>query len=107
MNLDNPAAAMHTLTQIETDLAHLQNAWEDTASNWYEIQRDIRRAYARTLLTSKAGSVTEKKAEADLAALEADEDGVEAVHDALKHKHKLLESRAMICMAILKAQGRA
>ncbi len=105
--LDSPALVMSRLTQIENALAERQNSYERAAGNWYTAQREIRRQHAIALLGSSQASVTAKKAEADLAALACDGVEFEAEYESLKAVIRVLEMRSMICMAILKSQGRA
>lgn len=107
VELSHPAAIMHRLEQIERDLASRQNAYESAAGRWYEAQREIGRLRARALLTSDAKSVTEKKAEGELAAYDVEGAAAEAEYESLKAVIRVLEQRAMIGMALLKAQGRA
>jgi hypothetical protein len=105
--LDSPAIVMQRLSEIERDLAERQNSYERAAGAWYAAQREIRRVHATALLGSPKTSVTEKKADADIAAAVCDGSEHEAVYESLKAVLRVLETRAMIAMAILKAQGRA
>lgn len=107
MSLDNPAAVMARLAEIEDSLARRQNAYEEAARSWYGAQREIGRRKAQKLLASDKGSVTEKKAEGDVAAYDVEGAAAEAEYEALKAAVKVLETRATIGMSILKAQGRA
>jgi len=106
-DLDSPAVVMHRLTQIERDLANRQNAFEAAARGWYAAQREIKKQHAIALLSSTKGSVTEKKAEADIAASVCDGAEFEADYEAQKAVVRVLETRANVCMSILKSQGRA
>ena len=105
--MDTPAVVMHRLTQIERDLANRQNDFENAARDWHEAQREIRRQHATALLSSSKASVTEKKAEADIAASLCPGAEHEALYEALKAVIRVLETRATICMSVLKSQGRA
>lgn len=106
VDMTDPAAVMDRLARIENDLATRQNVYEAAARGWYAVRRDVERAHAMALLGSLAGSVAEKKAEADLAGLAVE--GVERQdeYEALKAVIRVLETRGTICMSILKAQGR-
>ena len=105
-SMDSPAVVMRRLTEIERDLAERQNSYEQAAGAWYTAQRDIKKASAIALLGSAKASVTEKKAEADLAGLACDGAEHEALYESLKAVIRVLEKRATVCMSILKAQGR-
>lgn len=98
---------MDRLAEIENDLAIRQNLYEDVAGKWFLAQRDIKRVWATALLGSEAGTVTEKKAEADLAAATAPGAELECEYVALKAAISVLEVRATVGMSILKAQGRS
>lgn len=105
-SLDSPHVIHEKLLQIEHDLAVRQNSYEHVAGAWYRAQREIKKAWATALLSSTASSVTEKKAEADLAAQVVDGAEHEAEYEATKAALRVLEQRSMICMALLKSQGR-
>ena len=68
---------------------------------------EIKKAHAIALLSSTKASVTEKKADADIAAYAAEGAEHEAEYEALKAVIRVLETRASICMSVLKAQGRS
>lgn len=106
-DLTAPGVVMARLAEIENDLAVRQNVYERAAGAWYTAQRAIGKAHAVALLSSERGSVTEKKAEAELAALAVEGREHEAEYEALKAAIRVLETRATIGMSILKAQGRA
>ena len=106
MTFSHPGAVIDRLAQIENDLAERQNAYEAAARSWYAAQREIGRVKARALLTSPKASVTEKKAEGDLAAYDVEGAASEAEYEALRAAVKVLETRATIGMSILKAQSR-
>lgn len=107
VTLSDPAAVMARLDEIDTALQERQNAYERAARSWYGAQREIVRVRAVKLLASTAVSVTEKKADADLAAYDVEGASAEAEYEALRAAVKVLELRATIGMSILKAQGRA
>jgi hypothetical protein len=98
---------MARLAQIEKHLAELQNVYEEAAEKWYEAQREIKKAHALALLGSKKGSITEKKAEGDVAAYDVEGSESEAMYESVKGAIRVLETRASIGMSLLKAQGRA
>jgi hypothetical protein len=102
--LDSPHLVMQRLTEIERDLAERQNSYERAAGAWYTAQREIKKAHAIALLSSSKGTVTEKKAEADIAASVCDGSEFEAEYESLKAVIRVLETRATVCMSILKAQ---
>lgn len=105
--LDSPAEVLRLLSSIEADLANRQNAYESAAGTWYAAQREMKRKAAHALLGSDASSVTEKKAEADLAAYDVEGSAREAEYESLKAVIRVLEQRASICQSILRAQGRS
>jgi hypothetical protein len=107
VELDSPALVMQKLTEIEADLAYRQNALETAARHWYQAKREIERVSARALLDSDKGSVTEKKADADLAAYDVEGAVYEAEYEAIKAAVRVLETRASVCQSILRAQGRS
>lgn len=107
IEMDSPAVIMHRLNEIERDLAERQNPYERAAGRWYAAQRDIKKTHAIALLSSAKASVTEKKAEADIAASVCDGAESEAEYEASKAALRVLETRAMVLTSILKAQGRA
>lgn len=107
VDTSHPAALMSKLTEVERDLAERQNTLEDAARRWYKAQREIGKRKASALLTSDKSSVTEKKAEGDLAAYEVEDSAQEAEYEAIKAFVRVLEQRAMILMSLLKAHGRA
>lgn len=51
--------------RLEVSIPVLKTMWHDR----YEAERDLIEARAKAMLTSKAGTVTEKRAEADIASL--------------------------------------
>ena len=107
VRLSDPGAVMDRLAEIENDLAQRQNPYEEAARKWYGAQRELVRRKAEKLLSSEAASVTEKKAEGDLAAFDVEGASAEGEYEALRAAVKVLEIRATIGMSILKAQGRA
>jgi uncharacterized protein YjbK len=106
LGLDHPAGIMNRLVEIESDLAIRQNNLESSARQWYGAKRDIEKEKAQALLGSDRASVTEKKAEADLAAYDVQGAASEAEYEALKAVVRVLETRATVCQSLLKAHGR-
>ncbi len=106
-DLGHPIAVQQTLEEIERDLAKRQNFYEDAARQWFSAQREIRRLTATALLSSGRDSVTEKKAEGELAAYDVENAAAEAEYEALRAVVKVLEVRATILMSLAKSQGRA
>jgi hypothetical protein len=104
--MNDPAAVIARLTAIEEDLAERQNRYEAAAESWYRAQREMGRRRALALLTSERPSVTEKKAEGELAAYDVEGAVAQAEYEALKAAVGVLETRAVIGTSILKAQGR-
>ena len=104
---DSPAVVMETLLSIERDLAIKQNAYERAALDWFDAQREIKRAHAVAFISSTASSVTGQKADADLAALSTPGCEYEALYESLRAVLRVLEQRSMILMSVLRAQSRA
>lgn len=104
MSLSEPAAVMARLEEIEHDLAARQNELEAAALAWFRAKRDREQARAVAFLEAE-GTVAERNAlaERDTALLGADS---EAAYEALRAVCRVLEARASIGMALLKAQGR-
>jgi hypothetical protein len=105
MSLSTPQQVMERLEAIENDLAMRQNLLEQAALKWFRAKWDREHqwnvAYART-----EGPAHVRKAEAI-----AQTAGVGVVEEAewesLRAVVRVLETRATIGMALLKAQGRA
>jgi hypothetical protein len=106
-DLSSPELVQQRLEEIEADLWARQNIYEEAARKWFIAKRDIERTRAAALVTSTAGSVTEKKAEGISESWHVENAESEAEYEALKSAISVLTTRATICMAILKSQGRA
>lgn len=106
LDLSDPAQVMDRLAAIERDLAIRQNALEAVARQWYDAKRDVEKEKAMALLKSEKQSITEKKADAELAGYLVPGASSEAEYEALKSAIRVLETRASVCMSLLKAQGR-
>jgi hypothetical protein len=103
-DLTHPAAVMARLAEIENDLAVRQNALEAAGMAWFKGKRDKEFRFATAFLGAE-GTVAERRAIADReTALYAR--GYEAEWEALRAVVRVLETRANIGMALLKAQGR-
>lgn len=106
VDLSSPAEVMRLLGEIERDLAECQNDYEAAALSWYLTRREVGRVKAEALLSAQDGSVTEKRARAELAAYDVEGAEWEAKFESLKAFIGVLSTRAMICQSLLKAQGR-
>ena len=105
MTLSAPAQVVERLEQIEADLAVRQNALEAAALAWFQAKRQREHDRAVAFIGAE-GTVAERSALADRAtALDGRE--AEAEWEALRAVVRVLETRAMIGMGILKSQGRA
>lgn len=103
--LDNPAAVVARLEEIERDLAVRQNALESAGMAWFRRKRDREHAFAVAFLSAE-GTVAERKAIADRETSLIGKDE-EAEWEALSRVVRVLETRANIGMALLKSQGRS
>ena len=104
-----PLQIVKRLEDIEADLAERQEAFEAAAGDCHRLARDYELRLARVSLESKASTATEKKWRA-LDAVAASDDGLfekfkdaEGRYEALKAAVRVLEQRATIGMALLKA----
>ena len=104
VSLDSPHAVMARLAEIENDLALRQNALEAAGMDWFRAKRDKEHAKAIAFLAAK-GTVAERNAIADR---ETAVDGKmeEAAWESLRAVVRVLDTRATIGMALLKAMGR-
>lgn len=103
----SPAQIMDKLEEIERDLAHRQNEWEQVAEAWMRRKREKELAWARayTLAGQTAKNVTDKKA-AGIEASELIGMDDEARYTALRSVIEVLTTRATISQSLLKAHGR-
>ena len=105
MTLSSPAEVVDRLERIEQDLAARQNALEAAARAWFTAKRQREHDRAVAFLSAD-GTVAERNAHADtLTALDGRD--AEAEWEALRAVVRVLDTRAMIGMGILKSQGRA
>lgn len=104
MTLSSPAEVMERLAAIENDLASRQNDFECAALAHFRARRDREESWARSFVEAE-GSVAQRKAISDM---EHAQHGAveEATYEAQKAVVRVLETRASIGMAVLKAQGR-
>lgn len=104
MSLSNPAAVIARLEEIEADLAGRQREYEEAAQAHFVRKREKEKQRAEAFLAAE-GTVAERTAIADreTATVGCVE---EASYEAQKSVVKVLEARATIGAAILKAQGR-
>lgn len=110
--MTSPGAVMGRLEEIERDLADRSLDYETAASDFARLKRDWERRLAQCRIVATGGDADTRKANALLAAVAADstyEDlmSAEGSFEGCKAVMKVLETRAMIGMAILRAQGRA
>ncbi len=101
----DPALVMQRLETIEADLATVQNELEDAGRNWFKARKE-RAGVRATAFVQTEGTDTARRLQADKVALASGWEE-EADWEILREKRRLLEDRANIGMAILKAQGRA
>lgn len=103
MSLTTPQAVQERLEGIEDDLSVLQNEAEHAAFAWFQAKREREKARAISFLAAK-GSIAARNAIADV---ETATDGMEAEArwEAKRSVLKVLETRANVGMAILKAQS--
>lgn len=105
MSLASPELVVARLTEIDRDLAILQNELEDTAMEWFRSKRD-RELAEQVAYAEATGTAAQRKIEADAAGavIGCDE---EAAWEAKRARVRVLETRANIGMAVLKSQGRS
>jgi len=101
-----PAArtVVERLEEIERDLSERERELEQAALAWFKAKRDREHDRAVAFLTAE-GTVAERQAHADKVTAR-DGAEAEAEYEALKAVVRVLETRANIGMALLKAQGR-
>ncbi len=100
-----PAQIMQRLEDIDRDLAVRAPELEEAAQGWFTAKRDKEQARAAAFLKAE-GTVAERTAQAEAATGLV---GVEheAKYEAMKAVTRVLETRATIGQALLKAHGRA
>jgi hypothetical protein len=92
------------LEAIERDLSERERELYDAAMGWFKKKRDLEHDRAVAFLAAE-GTVAERQAKAarDNSNIGRDE---EAEYEAIRAVVRVLETRANIGMALLKAQGR-
>jgi hypothetical protein len=105
-------AVLNTLEAISNDLAERQNEYEAAATDRARLIRDWERRLAAHTMSAKGHDAAARKAAA-LGAAIAQDDLYERLMDAegryegCRAVIKVLETRSMIGMAILRSQGRS
>lgn len=102
--LADPAAVQRRLDEIEEDLATRQNELEAAPLAHFRAKRNKERAYARAFLEAE-GTVAERTANASrlTSHIGVEEEGA---WEGKKAVVRVLDTRAAVGMAVLKAQGR-
>lgn len=97
-----PIQIEERLQDIERDLGNRQNLYAEAAEKWHRILRDREHKHALAFVGSKAPTTTERR---EIAKLETSLIGQaeEAEYEGLKAAIKVMETRAMIGMALLKS----
>lgn len=96
------------LEEIEQDLADRQPDYEQSAKDFHRLTRDFELRVARTSMTTKAATATEKKWRALDAIAAADDDlydrltTAEGTYEGCKAAIRVLEQRASIGQSLLK-----
>ncbi len=96
-----PAQIQERLEAIEQDLGNRQNLYADSAEKWYRVLRDREHQHAVAFM-SATGNTTERREEAkrQTALIGMVE---EAEYEGLRAAIKVMETRAMIGMALLRS----
>jgi hypothetical protein len=101
----SPTQLMTRLEAIEADLANRQNDAEQAAEKWFVAKRDKERERATAFIAAQ-GPMELRKAIAELASIDMGKEEEGKWHGT-KAAIDVLEARAMIGMALLRAHGRA
>jgi glycine/D-amino acid oxidase-like deaminating enzyme len=99
-----PQTVTERLEAIEHDLSERERDLYDAAMEWFKKKRDVEHDYAIAYLAA-TGTVDERKAKARKV-IQFDGREEEAKYEAVRAVVRVLETRANIGMALLKAQGR-
>lgn len=105
-------AYQERLQAIEADLESKQKPYELAAEAAHRTEREFELRLAQGKVASKAATETAKKDQTLVAIAAADDDlykrytDAQASYAALKAANKVLETRAMIGMSLLRAQQR-
>jgi hypothetical protein len=95
---------LERLEAIETDLSERERDLEQAALDWFKAKRDLEHDLAVAYLAAE-GTVDERKSKARQV-VHAKGRNEEARYEAVRGVVRVLETRANVCMALLKAQGR-
>lgn len=106
-----PGQIEQRLQEIEEDMGHRANEYEQAAEDVARCHRDWEKRFAFARVRSTGSDADARKAAAFVAAYEPDDlfarmSDAEARHDAQKVAVRILENRATIGMALLKSAGR-
>jgi hypothetical protein len=109
---DAPSPVIGGLEAIEHDLAERQNDYEEAAKDRARLVREWEHRLAVSLRTAQGGDANARKAAALVMAITQDDlyerlREAEGAFEGCKAVIKVLETRAMIGMALLRSQGRA
>lgn len=100
-----PAEIEQRLQELEQDLGHRQNAYASAAERSSLVCRKREHQHAVEFMKATGGTVTERKEQArEQTSLIGMEE--EAEHEGLKAAIKVMDTRSMILMALLKSAGR-
>jgi hypothetical protein len=100
------------LEQIEADLGERQTEFSKAAEDYHRLVRDYELRHARAMQVASGGTATEKKAQATIAVAASDDDlyarflAAEGAYEGARAAVRVLETRAMIGMALLKSHAR-
>lgn len=101
-----PAQIQLRLQEIEEDLGLRQNAYANASEKWHRALREREHRHAVEFMRAEGKTVTERKEQArELTSLLGITE--EAEYEGLKAAIRVMEVRATIGMALLKAAGRA
>jgi hypothetical protein len=109
---DNPGLVIGRLEEIEQDLAHRMLDYESAATDYAHAKRDWEKKLAQCQIVASGPNSETRRANALLAAVASDDTYenlklAEGAFEGTKAVVKVLETRAMIGMAILRSQGRS
>lgn len=104
--MNDPAAILRTLQEIEQDLANRQNAFSEAAGNRARLVRDVDKAFAIEYARASGGATDKKMAATAVVGKSqdyADLRAAEATYDASKAAIGVMETRVGIGQSLLKA----
>lgn len=101
-----PAQIEQRLQELEQDLGDRQNAYANASEKWHRALREREYQHALAFMQASGSTVTERKEQARVATALL---GIteEAEYEGLRAAVKVMETRAMIGMALLKSAGRS